>query len=37
MKQSRKKWFVAAICIIVVLAIGAGVSFFLLKNKKDKT
>lgn len=24
-------------CIIVVLAIGAGVSFFLLKNKKDKT
>ena len=25
MKQSRKKWFVAAICIIVVLALGTGV------------
>ena len=24
MKQSRKKWFVAAICIIIVLALGTG-------------
>ncbi len=35
MKQSRKKWFVAAICIIIVLALGTGgVIYYKSRNSK---
>lgn len=36
MKQSRKKWFVAAICIIVVLALGTGGVIYYKKQEQQK-
>lgn len=36
MKQSTKKWFVAAICIIVILALGTGgVIYYKSRNSKE--
>ena len=37
MKQSRKKWFVAAICIIIVLALGTGGVIYYKKQEQQKT
>lgn len=36
MKQSRKKWLVAAICIIVVLALGTGGVIYYKKQEQQK-
>jgi hypothetical protein len=36
MKQSRKKWLVAAICIIVILALGTGGVIYYKKQEQQK-